>query len=87
MNSTAATFDQFRGLACVVLGAITGVLIGLPLAIEGRAWIVPVSLIAGLMVGYRRRRSVAFLYFCLVTILLLATVISFQGTPPTGRAL
>lgn len=77
-----AGFDQFRAIACVALGALAGGLVGVPLIGDGAAWFVPLFAVAGAVAGYRRRRSTAFLYVCLVTVLVLSTLISFHTVTP-----
>jgi hypothetical protein len=74
-------FAQFRSIACVVMGALAGALIAAPFA-AGRMWLVPLSAAAGLAAGYRRRRSAAFLYFCILTILILAMLVSSHAAGP-----
>ena len=79
MNSQAYRFVE---IACIGLGALVGCLIVLPLvATPGSSAPVPLLVAgtaAGAVIGYRYRGSRAFLYFSLVCILLLATVISFS---------
>ena len=72
----------FRELACIVLGGIAGLLIGLPWAFtpeSSASLVAPVLFgILGAATGYRQRRSVFFFYLCLVSILILATLFSQQ---------
>jgi 4-amino-4-deoxy-L-arabinose transferase-like glycosyltransferase len=73
---------RFRQYATIFLGGLTGLLIFYPLATS--YFFSPVlpylifafSFIAGALVGYRRRNSGIFLYFCMIAIIILAVVIS-----------
>ena len=76
--------DQFRVYACVLLGAMSAALIAMPLALGqvkepllGTLLIVACALL-GARIGYRRRNSAGFLYFALVCVLILSTLISFS---------
>ncbi len=85
-NPLTFSHETFQTCAAVILGAITGFLISFPIAIGPTA--SKVGLIAfiagggaGALVGYRRRKSRAFLYFCFVAILVLAGTISSSLLP------
>ena len=75
------TVTDFYSLAAVFLAALVGLLITIPVTMadrQGSSWLLLVGIIAGGLVGWRRRKSHAFLYFCLVCVIALATLISFQ---------
>lgn len=68
-----------------MLGAVMGTLIVLPLLTETPGMRGALALLLGAAgggaVGFRRRTSPAFLYFCIAGILALASVISFSMLP------
>lgn len=71
---------QFREISCIVLGAITGFLIGLPWALQAQgavSIITPLLFAAcGGLVGFRQRRNTLFFYLCLVCVVALASLLS-----------
>lgn len=77
---TQFNYGSFREFASIVLGAILGGLIILPFALPDQQasnfWILLVGLFAGGLIGYKRRKSVAFLYFCMIAVVILASVLS-----------
>ena len=77
---------RFLQISCVVLGALTGCLIGIPLAVQSGSasgiWIVFSFSALGGLIGYRRRTSRAFLYFCLGAVLILSSLVSFSLIVP-----
>lgn len=71
--------DKFYAFSSIVLGGITGILIVLPMAGSSETLSVPYQMsytllgaILGAMVGYRRRKSRYFTYFCIAAILCLS---------------
>jgi hypothetical protein len=79
-TNNIATFAQFRSIACVVMGCLAGVLIAAPFTTTGAGWLLPVFGVLGAGTGYRRRHSAAFLYFCLVSILVLSMLVTSHTT-------
>lgn len=82
MNMTTETRDPLLGFGCVILGGMVGGLIAFPVASQTMSASGPIllaaSTAAGLLVGYRRRKSRPFLYFCLFVIVTLLTLILFN---------
>jgi uncharacterized membrane protein len=75
--------DRAREKAAIVLGAFTGGLIMAPVgAGGGTLLLLPLGLVLGGMVGYRRRHNFSFIYLCVFCILILSTIYLFQMTPP-----
>lgn len=73
-------FSAFRAISCVVLGALTALLISLPLSNpeHGTGTVlfpIAFTLLGGLL-GYRKRASSFFFYFCLVAVVVLAGLVS-----------
>jgi len=67
----------------VIMGAIIGLLIGLPIALSKEAFvIVLVTLPLGTLIGYRHRKSRLFLYFSVICVLILSWLVSFQMVAP-----
>ena len=79
---------EFRELACVALSTIFSFLFSIPLTI-GLEHKVALLLIVtfstlGYVIGFKRRKSVGFFYFCLIGVSVMAWIVSFQFiTPPT----
>jgi hypothetical protein len=76
------SFATFREIVCVVLGAITAVLIALPVVTQEGAP-SPIALLAlfggmGALIGYRKRHSTFFFYLCLVSVIALSSLISYN---------
>lgn len=71
--------DRFLHLACIGLGGLAGALITLPIAMSRLDSVGLLILFAGssfgFLAGYRRRTSRAFLYFCILSILVLLTLL------------
>lgn len=86
MTTGNLTFSRFREYASIVLGSLMGALIAMPVAAEANAalMLVPLGAVLGGLVGYRRRASTFFLYFCIVCILILSSVIMFESAPAPG---
>ncbi len=79
---------EFRHIACVVLATIFSFLFSIPLTAgleRGAALglIVTFSLL-GALIGSKRRASVGFFYFCLVGVLVMSWLVSFQFITPPG---
>ena len=76
----------FYALCTVIFGTISGVLIGLPVALMQGADISqptaaslgPMALfgIFGAILGYRKRKSRAFFYLTIITVLLLTSTLA-----------
>ncbi len=70
--------NQFNQIASIVLAGVIGVLIAAPLALsyyrDYSLGVIILGLVGGLLVGYRRRRSRPFFYFCLVATLILSSL-------------
>ncbi len=73
----------YRG-ACVVLGALLGVLIVFPMTMVAHlspplaTLALVIGVLLGAAIGYRRGESRAFLYFLLLSVGLLSTVLVRQ---------
>lgn len=85
-------FFRFRAAAAVMLGALTGSLIVLPLIAgnpehtgAGALAYLGAGALFGALTGYRRRGSTMFLYFCVVCILALSSVIMFTQPQPGAK--
>lgn len=86
MTSEVQRYETFLGYATVALGAIMGLLIASPLATIyaqsenfSMAYLTfAVFTLGGALVGYRRRKSRAFLYFCMIGTAVLSSIISFS---------
>ncbi|MBN8548274.1 MAG: hypothetical protein J0M12_03040 [Deltaproteobacteria bacterium] len=82
---------EFREIASILLGALTGALIGFPwvtsVDVSVAGLIVVISAILGGVIGYRKRRSTLFFYVCLIAVVGLATLLSTRimccGEQPT----
>ena len=76
------TFEKFRAAACVLLSGMAGFLIALPLTYDrepaAATLIVAACSVLGAIGGCRRRSSVAYFYFCLVCVTILAWIVSFR---------
>lgn len=71
------TFDRFREISCVLLGGLVGVLIGLPWWLSSQSIFLPLGAgLAGLFLGYRKRKSVFFFYLCLFSVVALSSLLS-----------
>lgn len=80
--------SSLRPVSCVVMGSLCGFLIGLPIAMDAANspdssgissfLVLGAGLLAGALVGYRRRNSTAFFYFSLVCVLVLASTVSLN---------
>lgn len=71
-------FHAFRTFASVILGALIGLLISLPIVLPSGyhfLFVLPFIIVGG-MIGYRRRESRGFLYFSFVAVLLLSSLVS-----------
>ncbi|MCI5064195.1 hypothetical protein MRY87_00565 [bacterium] len=88
-----ATGIRFQTVAAVALGTLTGLLIALPLSPSPGGTdapslfgmlVLPASAAAGALIGYRRRESRAFLYFCFAAILLLSGTLSTSLEPTSA---
>lgn len=77
------SFEQFRAVACVALGGVSGALISLPVALQapsGLAGVIPIgAIVMGALSGYRHRKSSAFFYFSLFCVCVLSAVIASSG--------
>jgi len=78
---TAFGYNTFLAVTNTGLGALLGCLIGMPLnltssSLFGRASLLLLFTVLGGAIGYRRRHSKVFLYFALLSIVLLASIIS-----------
>jgi len=78
--------NSLRTIGSVALGGIVGALIALPAALSSPnqeyAWVVPITFLAGLGLGYRKRDSSFFFYFLLLAVLALSTLLMRQiGSP------
>ena len=77
----AADFEKLIGFATVVLAAMVGGLISLPISItadNSQRCALPIMIVLGGLLGYRKRHNRFFFYFCLVAVVVLATLINFQ---------
>lgn len=84
INAGDIQYARFRAICSVVLGGIVGFLIGLPTCgIEqvssGRCWLPIFFIIAGGIIGYKKRANTFFFYFSLFAILILSVVLLTQG--------
>lgn len=74
---------KFLKLTNIVLGIMCGLLIAFPLSysvsnpIFGLA-VLLMGTALGAFTGYRRANSRAFMYFCIVAVCILSTIISFS---------
>lgn len=78
-------YPEFMKFAAILLSALVGVLIAFPLIIAGDAnnlYFLPIAALLGGLVGYRRRNSRIFLYFCMLAVIILAFVISSSVVSP-----
>jgi len=92
-NLFADNYMRFRRYASMLLAGMTGLMIAYPYALgylgtPYKSYLILISsFIAGVLIGYRRRNSRIFLYFCMLAIIILASVISLslgfdtQGNP------
>lgn len=74
----SADFEKLRHFATVVLAAMVGGLISLPISIGGnttQSLLLPITIIFGGLMGYRKRHNRFFFYFCLVAVAVLATLL------------
>ena len=75
---------KFLKIVNLVLGTMCGLLIAFPIALSmqnktfGTLFLVMCTVL-GTFSGYRRAKSRAFMYFCIVAVCVLSTVISFSG--------
>lgn len=78
--------DLYREVSCVVLGTLIGALISVPLTAQMSGFagmVVPLLIVLiGGLIGYRRRRSAAFFYFCILASLALSWLIFTQSEAP-----
>jgi hypothetical protein len=82
-------YARFLAFSNVVLGAIVGVLIAIPLtpAVSSGPLAGTLVLASGLLgaaVGRKRGASRGFLYFALVAVLVLASLVSRSIVPPAA---
>jgi len=81
-------FSKFLNIACISVGGMVGCLIAIPLTFSSNGsskFVVLLASIAlGMLVGYRRRGSRVFLYFCLLCVLILSSLVSFSFYRPMG---
>lgn len=75
---------DFREISAPVLGGMVGLFIAMPLA-PGYSPAPALALLAlfttiGVAIGFRRRKSVIFFYFCLISAVLLAWILVFRMT-------
>lgn len=79
----ALSFEQFRSVACIVLGGVVGLLIGLPISLHLPSPLsvaIPLaSLALGIISGYRHRQSIVFFYFALACVCVLSAVVGTTG--------
>lgn len=72
--------QQFRAVAAIILGGILATLIVAPFALSdpesAKPWLFLIAAPLGLLIGFRRRHSVAFLYFSMIATLILASILS-----------
>lgn len=87
--------DRFYAITTTIMGGIVGALVGLPFAGSSdpsaatdypeisvvHTLLLIILTLCGLFVGYRRRHSRTFFYLCLLSILILASVISSSTLP------
>lgn len=81
-DHSAIAFYRLLALFNIALGGLCGALIALPIAAQQpqSGTLLGAACIAfGILNGYRWRTSRAFLYFALVTVLALASLVSFAG--------
>lgn len=73
-------------LSAVILGAMAGYLIGMPLDVSQKMPlpVTPLSTLAGALIGWRRRESRPFIYFSAICVLMLATLVFFSMIPKEG---
>ena len=73
------SFEKFKSGICVLLSALAGVLIAIPLAASVKSVsaliIVVLFGVMGALIGIRQRRSALFFCVSLVTVLVLAYLI------------
>ena len=75
-----AESHSFITFANIGLGALCGALIVFPLVLEAKNIVYALPGIAvGALIGHRRKDSRVFFYLTLVSILILASLISFVG--------
>ena len=74
--------ESFRPVSCMIMGTLAGFLIGVPVAINSNGslgiFALVAATLAGFLTGYRRRHSLAFFYFSLVCVLVLASTVSLN---------
>lgn len=89
IDQNATRFEGFIQVSTVILGIMTGYLIGIPAALYLNLQ-TPLLLflfaIGGGLVGYRRRKSRVFFYFALLCVLALSSVIFFYALIPANSA-
>ena len=88
MNSSQVNdkpFGQFQSLATITLAGFTGLLISIPLIVSSSlAVAIATSLFfsaAGFRIGYRKRHNKIFFYITLVSVLVLASLITGKMIP------
>jgi hypothetical protein len=85
MESQNKRYVQFRHIATVLLGGITGFLIVLPFGLSQSPgltpWYVLLGFALGTFAGYRRRNSRFFFYFCLAAIIMLSCLLTLASQP------
>lgn len=84
-ESAPASFSP-RTAMTMALGTLTGILVAVPISIDAsnapNGLVLLAGAAAGALIGWRRRTSTGFLYFCAFAILTLASLISYQGYRP-----
>ena len=77
--------NQFQAFATIVLSGMIGVLFSFPLVSSSSRSVSLATMVAfglmGMSIGYRRRESKFFFYICLVSVLVLSSIISGQMMP------
>jgi hypothetical protein len=89
MSEREAHYQKFLHGGSIFLGALMGCLVTIPIISTelqsfGAPLLVGAALFGGLA-GHRHRENRAFLYFCILGILVLSTLISFSMFQPMGN--
>lgn len=79
-NRSELPYKVFQQFSTILLAGITGVLILLPLGMshspEYLHWFALLGFSAGTLVGYRRRESRMFFYYCLAAVVMLSCLLT-----------
>ncbi|MCB0335566.1 MAG: hypothetical protein KDD62_04650 [Bdellovibrionales bacterium] len=77
-------FQIFLHGATIVLSALLGTLLALPLLGSGLpAPLIAVGAVLGALIGWRRKESRFFFYFVLLGVLAMASLLSFEMSAPS----